>query len=135
MVDDNKNGLTARKAVLTELGFEITTATSPTAALEKYPEMNFDLVITDHRLPKIDGVAFIAVVRQIRPKVAVILLSGYVEGMGLTENSTGADVVIQKNANEIPHLTRSVNRLLRRAMKKPPSAHGKVRAQAAGASS
>ncbi len=135
MVDDNKNGLTARKAVLTELGFEITTATSPSAALEKYPEMNFDLVITDHRLPKIDGVAFIAAVRLLKPEVTVILLSGYVEGMGLTENSTGADVVIQKNANEIPHLTRSVNRLLRRTMKKPPSAHSKVRAKAAGASS
>ena len=135
MVDDNKNGLTARKAVLTELGFEITTATSPSLALEKHPEMNFDLVITDHRLPKIDGVAFIAAVRKIKPSICVILLSGYVEGMGLTENSTGSDVVIQKNANELPHLTRSVNRLLRRATKKPPSAHSKVRARAAGAGS
>lgn len=135
MVDDNKNGLTARKSVLSELGFEITTATSPGSALEKYPEMSFDLVITDHRLPKIDGVAFIAAVRQLKPAIPVILLSGYVEGMGLTENGTGADVVIQKNANEIPHLTRSVNRLMRRTMKKPPSGHTKVRAKAAGSSS
>ena len=135
MVDANKNGLTARKAVLAELGFEITTVTSPSVALEKYPELNFDLIITDHRMPKFDGLAFIAAVRQIKPTASLILLSGYAEGMGLTENNTGADVVMQKNANELPQLIRSVNRLLRRTMKKPPTSHTKLRAKAAGASS
>ena len=135
MVDDNKNGMTAREAVLTEFGFEIATATSPASAFEKYPEMNFDLVITDHRLPKIDGLAFIGAIRQLRPTLSIVLLSGYVEGMGLTESNTGADAVIQKNANELPHLTRCVNRLLRRTMKKPPAKHSKVKAQVAGANS
>ena len=32
----------------------------------------------------------------------------------MNEASTGADVVIQKSANEVSHLVRAVNRLLRR---------------------
>jgi hypothetical protein len=42
--------------------------------------------------------------------------------MGLNEDNTGADVVIQKSANEVAHLVRSVNRLLRRKpTRKAPS--------------
>ena len=135
MVDDNKNGLSARRSVLAEMGYEVVTATSPTSALEKFPELNFELVITDHRLPKVDGVAFIQSIRDAKAVMPVILLSGHVEALGLTEANTGADVVIQKSTNEVPHLTRSVTRLLRRTMKKPPVAQVKARAKAAGASS
>ncbi len=135
MVDDNKSGLAARRSVLTELGFEVTTATSTAIALDRYPELNFDLVITDHRLPKTDGLAFIEAIRQAKATMQVILLSGHVEALGLTENNTGADVVIQKNTNEVPHLTRSVTRLLRRTIKKPPAVQAKARAKAASSSS
>ena len=135
MVDDNKNGLAARRSVLAEMGYEVATATSPASAFEKFPELNFDLVITDHRLPKVDGVVFIQLIRDAAAGMPVILLSGHVEALGLTEANTGADVVIQKSTNEVPHLTRSVSRLLRRTIKKPPVSHAKVRAKAAGASS
>jgi hypothetical protein len=37
-----------------------------------------------------------------------------VDALGLSEGNTGADVVIQKSANEVSHLVRSVGRLLRR---------------------
>jgi CheY-like chemotaxis protein len=135
MVDDNKSGLAARRSVLLELGFEVTTATSPAIAWDRHPELDFDMVITDHRLPKTDGLAFIEAIRATHASMRIILLSGHVEALGLTEKNTGADVVIQKNTNEVPHLTRSVTRLLRRTMKKPPAVQAKARAKAASASS
>ena len=49
-----------------------------------------------------------------------MLVSGFVDTLGLNEASTGADAVIQKSANEVTHLVRAVNRLLRR--KKPAAA-------------
>ena len=53
----------------------------------------------------------------------IILLSGLVEPLGLTEENTGADVVIAKSADEPAHLLRSVKRLLNRApLRKPPGA-------------
>jgi hypothetical protein len=50
----------------------------------------------------------------------IILLSGFVEPLGLTEESTGADVVLSKSAGEVGFLVRSVRRLLsRQPVRKP----------------
>jgi len=43
-----------------------------------------------------------------------VLVSGFVDTLGMNEASTGADAVIQKSANEVTHLVRAVSRLLRR---------------------
>ena len=58
-----------------------------------------------------------------------MLLSGFTEALGLAEASTGADVVLQKSANEVSHLVRAVNRLLRRKTpaKKPPAAQSALK--------
>jgi FixJ family two-component response regulator len=50
----------------------------------------------------------------------IILISGYADSLGLNEANTGADVVIQKSANEVAHLVRSVARLLRKKPVKKP---------------
>jgi|SRR5579862_7623501 len=118
LVDDNANGLTARRCVLEELGYRISTAASGNEALEVFGKYKFDLVVTDFRMPKMDGLELIVRLRKLVPELPIILISGYVDALGLNETSTGADVVIQKSAHEVGHLVRSVGRLLRR--KKPP---------------
>ncbi len=127
LVDDNANGLSARRCVLEELGHRITTASSAAEALEHVASHRFDLMVTDYKMPKMDGVELITRVRKQSPETAVILLSGFVDGLGLSESNTGADVVIQKSNNEVAHLVRSVGRLLRR--KKPNGSEGGVRAR------
>jgi CheY-like chemotaxis protein len=123
LVDDNRNGLMARKAVLAELGYRITTATRPTQALEAFRSDSFDLVITDYNMPEMKGVELIHHLRAERPAIPVILISGYVEALGLNEANTRADAVIQKSANEVSHLVLAVSRLLRRkAPRKPANA-------------
>jgi CheY-like chemotaxis protein len=122
LVDDNRLGLAARRSVLEELGYGITTATGGHEALELFSGGRFDLIVADYRMPRMNGVEFIERARELRPAIPVILISGYVEALGLDERNTGADVVIQKSANEVAHLVRSVSRLLRRktaAARKP----------------
>jgi CheY-like chemotaxis protein len=133
LVDDNTNGLSARKSVLQELGHKIVTAACGADALEKYAEHKFDLVVTDYKMPRMDGLELISRLRKQTPDVPIVLISGYVDTLGLNEDSTGADAVIQKSANEVAHLVRVVNRLLRRksAAKKPASAQGPLRAKKA----
>ena len=114
LVDDNKNGLAVRKAVLQELGHSVTTAKRGAEALEAFAEAHFDMLITDYRMPKMDGIELIRHIREQAPQLPIILVSGFVEAMGLTEEATGADAVIQKNAHEVGNLTRAVNRLLRK---------------------
>jgi CheY-like chemotaxis protein len=134
LVDDNKSGLAARKVVLEELGHRVTTASCGEDALEHFSSEKFDLVVTDYRMPRIDGIELIKRLRGIHPGILVIMLSGYIEALGLTEASTGADVVLSKSANEVTHLIRSVNRLLRRGkLKKPPARqHPSPKARRAG---
>jgi two-component system response regulator CpxR len=128
LVDDNHNGLRARKQVLEELGYRIVLASTGHDALEQFAHQKFDLVVTDYKMPRMDGQELIARLRKQSPDLPVILISGFVDSLGLSEESTGADVVIQKSANEVSHLVRSVSRLLRRKpAKKPPSAEGPPR--------
>jgi len=79
-----------------------------------------DLVITDFRMPNMDGVELIARIRQQRQDMPIILLSGFVEPLGLTEQSTGADIVLAKSAGEVAFLIRSVRRLLSRQVPRKP---------------
>jgi CheY-like chemotaxis protein len=114
LVDDNANGLSARKCVLEELGHKISTAASGADALEICECHKFDLVVTDYKMSRMNGIELIAQLRREAPDLPIILISGFVDALGLSESNTGADVVIQKSANEVSHLVRSVGRLLRR---------------------
>lgn len=124
LVDDNSHGLIARKSVLEELGYQVTTARNGEEALEFYADKHFDLVVTDFKMPKMDGAELIRRVRELDPAARIIMLSGFVEPLGLTEKSTGADVVIAKSAGEVASLIRCVTRLLK--VPKKPAASQKA---------
>ncbi len=124
LVDDNQAGLAARKSVLEEFGHKVTTAVSGHEGLECFRAGTFDLVITDYKMPRMNGIELIERVRTLKKEIPVILISGFADPLGLNESNTGADVVIQKSSNEVTQLVRSVHRLLRCHLpKKPPAAH------------
>ncbi|HTT65719.1 MAG TPA: response regulator [Bryobacteraceae bacterium] len=131
LVDDNRQGLIARRSLLQELGYNISTATGGDEALELLAKQNFDVVVTDFKMPRMNGVELIRRIRSTQAGARIILLSGFVEPLGLTEQSTGADVVIVKSAGEVGQLTRSVKRLLSQPARKPAvSADAPARAKA-----
>jgi CheY-like chemotaxis protein len=124
LVDDNVNGLKARKTVLEELGYKIETATGGDDALELFGRQKFDLVITDYKMSRMDGLELIRILRERTPAIPIILISGFVDALGMNEHNTNADAVIQKSANEVSHLVRAVARLLRQdklRQRKPPA--------------
>jgi CheY-like chemotaxis protein len=125
-VDDNRSGLVARRAVLDELGYQTEVADTPAKALALLRSEHIDLVVTDYKMPGMDGVELISRLRAEKPGLPVILLSGFVDALGLTEKSTGADVVIMKCANEVPQLIRAANRLLKVAKKGPAGERGRL---------
>ena len=115
MVDDNVMGLHARQAVLEELGYRVTTAGSAEDALETLTAgHHFDIVITDFKLPAKNGGDLIKEILARKLPVCTVLLSGFVEAMGLNEANTGADVVLQKSSHELAHLVRSVKSLVKK---------------------
>jgi len=119
LVDDNSLGLAARRSVLVELGHQVQTSGNGMEALDLCGKHFFDVVVTDYKMPKMNGVEFIGRLRKLHPSISVILISGFTDTLGLNEASTGADIVLQKSNNEVQQLIRAVNRLLRKQQQPP----------------
>jgi CheY-like chemotaxis protein len=127
MVDDNKLGLAARKAVMEELGYRVISAATPEDALAVCASQKADLIITDYRMPGMNGTEFIRRIRAVGHVQPVIIISGFVDALGLNEDNTGADVVIQKSAHEVSHMVRAVKNLLKREPGRKPAGSDRPR--------
>lgn len=130
LIDDNRQGLLARKTVLEEQGYATSIASSGEEGIEQFANGSFDLVVTDYKIPRMNGAEVIAQIQAIRPGMPTILISGMVEALGLNEQNTGADVVLAKSNNEVSHLIRAVNRLLRAKIPKKPVRSQSIAAKA-----
>jgi CheY-like chemotaxis protein len=64
VVDDNPLNLRAFKAVLTEAGYEVITASSGRKALEEALNDGFAVIVLDVRMPEMDGFEVAALLRQ-----------------------------------------------------------------------
>ena len=115
LVDDSRDGLLVRRALLEEQGFRVQIARNGEEGLKLYESSHFDVVVTDYRMPGMNGVQMIEFIRVLSPHARVVLLSRGVEPLGLTEQNTGADAVIAKNSSEAAKLVRTVKRLASRA--------------------
>ena len=130
LVDDNADGLLVRRSLLEEIGCCVQTAVNGEEGLKLFQASRFDVVVTDYRMPRMNGGELIQRIRLLEPNARIILLSGFVEPLGLTEQNTGADAVIAKSANEPARLLRTVRRLANRVTRKPPGSQKSLKARA-----
>lgn len=79
LVDDEKNILRSLQRVLRKEPYELTTATSGDQAVGLLEEQRFDLVISDARMPGIDGPTLLATIKKKDPWCIRILLTGYAD--------------------------------------------------------
>jgi CheY-like chemotaxis protein len=125
LVDDVPQGTVARKSVLKSLGYEVETAESGQQALNQMELHSFHLMVTDYKMPGMDGLELIRRARKAYPVMRIILLSALADTLGFTEESSGADAVIAKSGNELNELTRTMNKLLARKTVRKPAASQK----------
>ena len=129
LVDDNPDGLLVRRLLLEELGLEVETAQNGEEGLRRFECGRYDVVVTDYRMPGMDGIEMIRRIRAQNAAARIILLSGFVEPLGLNESNTGADAVIAKTSGEAAMLARSVKRLLTRVPARKPVASARATAE------
>jgi DNA-binding NtrC family response regulator len=82
LVDDEEMVLNSIKSFFAiESDYKLATYTSPLKALADIErnDRNFDLVISDYLMPEMDGITFLAKVKEKRPLVPRILLTGYAD--------------------------------------------------------
>ena len=80
LVDDEEMVLTSLKSILSlETDYEIKTFLSAKEALEYVSASDVDLVISDYLMPELDGITFLAQVRDLKPEIPRIILTGYAD--------------------------------------------------------
>ena len=90
LVDDERMVAEVLCELLVGWGLEVTVAADGLAARDAFaasPEA-YDLVLTDHTMPRMTGLELAREVRRIRPGAPVVVFSGYAEG--LTEGALAA---------------------------------------------
>jgi CheY-like chemotaxis protein len=92
-LDDEVLGLTVRKAVLEQKGYVVLTATSAEEALQQVSTQQIDLVITDHFLNGILGTQVATTLKERKPQIPILILSGSVE---LPDHPSHADAFLSK---------------------------------------
>jgi CheY-like chemotaxis protein len=81
IIDDEALIVAIAKRMLTDAGYRVVTSSDPFQALEIFKQLKeeVDLVILDFTLPIMDGSEVFDALREIKPKVAVMLSSGFAE--------------------------------------------------------
>lgn len=77
LVEDELTIAKGLKMVMDEEGYDVDLAYTGLVALNKFRAKSFDLMVTDLRLPDIDGMEVIEHVRESRPETKVIIITGY----------------------------------------------------------
>jgi two-component system NtrC family response regulator len=109
VVDDDTSQRTQLAGFLRDLGAEVAEAGNGAEALERVPGFGPDLVITDLRMPGMDGQALLSEIRRINPEIGVIIVTAYgtVEGAVASLKAGAGDYLLKPlNLDEVEHIVR-----------------------------
>ncbi|NIM18846.1 MAG: response regulator [Candidatus Latescibacteria bacterium] len=80
IVDDEEMVLQSLNSILgLETSYNVVSHTSPREALQYIESNDVDLVISDYLMPEMDGISFLAKVRELKPQIPRIILTGYAD--------------------------------------------------------
>jgi DNA-binding NtrC family response regulator len=80
IVDDEDMVLTSLSTYLTlETDYNVVTFTSAREAITYVERHEVDIVISDFLMPEMDGIAFLSRVRELKPEVPRVILTGYAD--------------------------------------------------------
>ena len=77
IVDDEVNARTLIAQLFKEEGYSADTAENGNAALKLFEQKNFDILITDIKMPEMDGIELFHKVKERYPHLPVILFTAY----------------------------------------------------------
>lgn len=77
VLDDEKSLITWLSYALEQKGYEVFSTTEPATALSRIKEERYDCIISDIRMPQMDGFEFLKRVRKMYPDVPVVFITAY----------------------------------------------------------
>jgi two-component system OmpR family response regulator len=76
LVEDDKNFGYVLKGELADPGYEIDLAQDGVEAVMKFVDGNYDFVLLDIKMPKLDGINALRIIKKLNPGVPAITYSG-----------------------------------------------------------
>ena len=77
IVDDEKGVVRSCTRILKRHGFVVTGKTNSASVPQLLKQETFDLLLTDIKMPKIDGLELLKIAKEIDPHITVVLITGY----------------------------------------------------------
>ena len=80
LVDDEEMVVASLNSFLSlETDYKVISFTSAKEALEYVENNDVDIVVSDYLMPEMDGISFLAKVRDIKPEIPRVILTGYAD--------------------------------------------------------
>ena len=112
IVDDEKNYLVVLSAFLSGEGYETVTADTPEGALEILETTDLDLVLTDMKMPSMDGIELLRRIKSKNPDLPVVMMTAY----GTVEKAVEAMQLGAFNFILKPFQNETLNQIIRNAV-------------------
>lgn len=114
VVDDEPGVLATVQAVLQREGYDVDAASDGAGAIQAIAHTQYDLVLTDLKMPDVDGLAVLAEVRKRSPQTVTVIMTGFGSvGSALEAVQLGAYEYLLK-PTEVSELKQAVERSLER---------------------
>ncbi len=92
LVDDEANVLSALKRLLRRDGYQILTAASAAEGLKLLAQHQVGVLLSDQRMPGMNGTEFLSRVKVMYPNIVRMILSGYTDVNSITESINRGEV-------------------------------------------
>jgi len=116
VVDDEQNSREGLSKILTKEGYKVHIAEDGEKAIQEAEDYKFDLIITDLRMPNMDGIEVLKKVREKNKSIGVVIVTAYGEvNSYLTAMNLGAFEYLNK-----PIHLEELRRVIKKALEEPP---------------
>ncbi len=79
IIDDDKSGLNSLCSALKPLDYDVNYLNDPLFAMKHFSDITYDVVITDLRMPLLNGLEVLKIVKRRSPRTKVIVYTGDVD--------------------------------------------------------
>lgn len=114
IVDDEPDILESLELVLTSSGYRVSNVLDAKTALSILEYTKIDVVVTDIRMPGLDGIRFLKHAKQTDPELKVIILTGYATTTKAIKRliQNGAAEILMKPLESVSQLLQAVENTL-----------------------
>ena len=101
VIDDEEMILDAIKIIFEDMGYRVHTTSNPTEGTEKAVENDYDLILTDIRMPARNGAEIVEAILARKPNARILVITAYPSDPLVQQAMTAGAVGLLKKPFEI----------------------------------